>query len=140
MIVACNNSKEKENPNQTEEQMNEIENPLLSESILPYGAPDFSKIKDEHFKPAMLEGIKQQKKAVEAIANSEDEPTFENTIVAMEKAGKDLDRVFTYYGIYSSNISSEEFREIQQELAPEISNYRSQISQNAHVKLTGFYI
>ena len=45
MIVACNNSKEKENPNQTEEQMNEIENPLLSESTLPYGAPDFSKIK-----------------------------------------------------------------------------------------------
>ncbi len=49
ILVACNNSKEKENPNQVEDQTNNTENPLLSESTLAYGAPDFSKIKDDNF-------------------------------------------------------------------------------------------
>ncbi len=71
LVLACNNSKEKDNPNKSEEQMNNNENPLLSESTLPYGSPDFSNIKDEHFQPAMMEGIEQQKNAVEAIANNE---------------------------------------------------------------------
>jgi peptidyl-dipeptidase Dcp len=52
-------------------------------------------------------------------------PTFKNTIEALERAGKPLNRVFTYYGIWSSNVSSPEFREIQGELAPMISDYSS---------------
>src|SRR5690606_33058804 len=83
-VVACNNSKEKDTTNYNEQQMDETANPLFSESTLPYFAPDFSKIKDEHFKPAMLEGLSQQKEIVESIAESEEEPTFENTVLALE--------------------------------------------------------
>jgi peptidyl-dipeptidase Dcp len=67
---------------------------------------------------------------MDAITNNPDAPTFENTIVAMERSGKELDRVFTYYGILSSNMSTPEFRAIRTEMAPKISEYRSKILQN----------
>ncbi len=67
---------------------------------------------------------------IEAIANNTAAPTFENTIVAMEKTGYDLGRVFTYYGIWSSNQSSPEFRKIQAEMAPKLSAFFSKIRQN----------
>ena len=94
------------------------------------GVPAFDEMELSQLKPAMQKAMKMHLKQMDSIANQKSEPTFENTIVAMEKSGSELDQVFTYYGIYSSNISSEDFRSIQQELAPEISNYRSQISQN----------
>src|SRR5690606_29241078 len=62
--------------------------------------------------------------------NNPDPATFENTIEAMERAGKPLDRAFTHYGIYSGNMSSPEFREIQSELAPLFSEFWSKITQN----------
>ena len=67
---------------------------------------------------------------IDAIADNPAAPTFENTIVALEGAGQPLDRVFTYYGIWSSNRSSPEFREIQQRMAPKLSEYGSKITQN----------
>ncbi|WP_439651397.1 M3 family metallopeptidase [Mesonia aestuariivivens] len=94
------------------------------------GVPAFDKMELSDLKPAIEKAMQLHLQEIKKIANQNSEPNFQNTIVAMEKAGKDLDRVFTYYGIYSSNISSEEFRIIQQELAPEISKYRSKISQN----------
>jgi peptidyl-dipeptidase Dcp len=57
-------------------------------------------------------------------------PDFENTIVAMERAGSDLNRIITYWGIWSANVSSEEFRKIQQEMAPKLSEFQSKIIQN----------
>src|SRR5690606_2014344 len=90
--MACNDSKEKENKNKNESQMSNIENPLFTESTLPYGAPDFSIIKNEHFKPAILEGIVQQKNAIGAIIANTEEPTFENTVLALEKSGELLNR------------------------------------------------
>ena len=68
---------------------------------------------------------------VDAIASNSQPPTFENTILAMERAGRDLGRVFTYWGIWSSNLSTPEFREIQQEMAPKLSEFNSKITQNA---------
>ncbi|HPE84502.1 MAG TPA: M3 family metallopeptidase [Aequorivita sp.] len=130
LVVACNNSKEKENPNKSEEQMNNTENPLLSESILPYGAPDFSKIKDEHFMPAMLEGIEQQKKAVEAIANSEDEPTFENTVLALEKSGELLNRSSqVFYALAAAN-TNETLQAVEEEMAPKFAAQKDMIYLN----------
>ena len=130
LVVACNNSKEKENPNKSEEQMNNTENPLLSESTLPYGAPDFSKIKDEHFVPAMLEGIEQQKKAVEAIANSEDEPTFENTVLALEKSGELLNRSSkVFYALAAAN-TNETLQAVEEEMAPKFAAQKDMIYLN----------
>jgi peptidyl-dipeptidase Dcp len=130
MVMACNNSKEKENTKQTEDQMDQTENPLLSESTLPYGAPDFSKIKDEHFKPAMLEGIEQQKKAVEAIANSEEEPTFENTVLALEKSGELLNRTSqVFYALAGAN-TNETLQTVEEEMAPKFAAQKDMIYLN----------
>ncbi|WMS88491.1 M3 family metallopeptidase [Pleionea litopenaei] len=110
----------------------EESNLLLQEWTGPYqGVPAFDKAKLEDLKPALKEGMQRQLAEIEAIANNPEAPTFENTIVEMEKAGQDLSRVFTYWGIWSSNMSSPEFRAIQQEMAPELSAFFSKISQNA---------
>jgi peptidyl-dipeptidase Dcp len=133
LVVACNNSKEKENPNKSEEQMNNTENPLLSESTLPYGAPDFSKIKDEHFMPAMLEGIEQQKKAVEAIANSKEEPTFDNTVLALEKSSELLSRSSQiFYALAGSN-TNETLQAVEEEMAPKFAAQSDMIYLNENL-------
>ena len=64
------------------------QNPLLSEFITPYGAPDFDKIKPEHYKPAMEQSIAEAKEEVRAIINNPDVPTFANTLEALEHAGE----------------------------------------------------
>lgn len=72
---------------------NESENPFLAEFQTPYGTPDFSRIKVEHYEPAFLAGIDQQNEEIRTIVENADEPTFENTIVALDKSGEVLDRV-----------------------------------------------
>ena len=106
-------------------------NVILTEWTGPYqGVPAFNKMKVEMLKPAILDGMQQHLEEIDSIANNPEAPTFENTIIPFEKSGAALDRAFTYYGIFSSNLSSPEFREIQKELSPKISEYSSKISQN----------
>ncbi|WP_010182383.1 M3 family metallopeptidase [Aquimarina agarilytica] len=106
-------------------------NPLLKEWTGPYnGVPQFDKMKLTDVTPALEKGMALHLQEIETIATSKATPTFENTIVAMEKAGSILNRVFTYYGILSANRSSPEFRKIQKEMAPKLSEYSSKISQN----------
>jgi len=78
------------------------------------------------FEQAMADHLAQ----IDEIANNQDAPTFENTIVAMERVGRPLGRLFSYYGIWSGNVSTPEFREIQGELAPKISEFNTKITQN----------
>lgn len=107
------------------------DNPLLQEWTGPYGGlPAFDSMKLEYLKEALVVGMKMHLAEIDAIANTTDKPTFDNTIAAMEKVGNALSRVFSYYGIWSSNLSSPEFREIQNEMAPKISEYNSKIIQN----------
>ncbi|NNJ82416.1 MAG: M3 family metallopeptidase [Flavobacteriaceae bacterium] len=123
LIVSCKQEKN--------EPMAMVDNVLLKEWDGPYGGvPDFNQMKVEDVKEAMLQGMELNLKDIDAIANNEDAPTFENTIEAMERAGEELDRGFTYYGILRSNMSTPEFREIQTELAPLFSEFRSKITQN----------
>ncbi|MBJ6116704.1 M3 family metallopeptidase [Pontibacter sp. BT310] len=106
-------------------------NPLLKEWTGPYGGvPAFDKMSLADLKPAMEKGMALNLAEIEAIANNPAPATFENTIEAMERAGEELNRAFTYYGIWSSNVSSPEFRAIQAEMAPKISEFSSKISQN----------
>lgn len=110
---------------------NSDKNPLLAEWTGPYqGVPAFDKMQLDDLKPALEEGMKRYQAEIDAIAQSSEAPTFENTIVEMERVGDDLGRVFTYYGIWSSNMSSPEFREIQREMAPKISSFFTKINQN----------
>jgi peptidyl-dipeptidase Dcp len=84
----------------------------------------------ELVKEAMLKGMEISLSDYDKIANNLDAPTFENTIEEMERSGKLLSDVYPYYGILSSNMSTPEFRKIQGELAPKLSEYSSKISQN----------
>jgi peptidyl-dipeptidase Dcp len=81
-------------------------------------------------KPALEEGMSRQLAEIEKVANQAEPATFENTIVAMERAGEDLGRVFNYWGIWRGNLSTPEFRVIQQEMAPKLSEFFSKVTQN----------
>jgi peptidyl-dipeptidase Dcp len=117
--------------NDTKEVKYMTDNVLLQEWSGPYnGVPAFDKMNVDDIKLAMQKGMELSLKDIDKIANNSKPATFENTIEAYERSGKELDRVYSYYGIFSSNMSSPEFREIKSELAPELSDYRSMISQN----------
>jgi peptidyl-dipeptidase Dcp len=94
------------------------------------GVPNFDEMTLEDLKPALNQAMAINLIEIENIANQSTSPSFDNTIVALERTGKVLNRVFTYYGIWSSNLSSPEFRNIQQEMAPIMSAFFSKISQN----------
>ncbi|WP_342761213.1 M3 family metallopeptidase [Rubrivirga marina] len=107
-------------------------NPLLQEWTGPYGGvPAFDRMALDDLEPAIEAGMAAHLAEIDAIAQNPEPPTFENTIVAMERAGKPIERAFTYYGIWSSNLSSPEFREIQGRLAPRLAEYSSKVTQNA---------
>ncbi|MEQ8750556.1 MAG: M3 family metallopeptidase, partial [Amphiplicatus sp.] len=109
----------------------ETDNPLLADWSGPYGGvPAFDRMNVADVKPALEAGMAQNLAQVDEIANNPAPATFENTILALEAAGDDLGRVFTYYGILSSNMSTPEFRAVQQEMAPKLSEFNSKITQN----------
>ncbi len=128
VLTSCNQKKETVD---TTKETEKTDNILLAAWTGPYeGTPAFDKMNLEDLKPAIEKGMEINLKEIDEIANNTEAPTFENTIVAMERSGEELDRVFTYYGILSSNMSSPEFREIQKEMAPKLSEFQSKISQN----------
>jgi peptidyl-dipeptidase Dcp len=107
-------------------------NPLLAEWSGPYGGvPPFDRVKVSDFKPALEAGMAENLSEVERIANDTAPPTFENTIVALERAGRSLDRVQTVYGIWSSNMNGPEFQSVQREMAPRMAAFFDKITQNA---------
>ncbi|MBQ1926334.1 MAG: M3 family metallopeptidase [Proteobacteria bacterium] len=93
-------------------------NPFASPSTLPYGMVDFSKLKSEHFLPAIEAGIAQQLAEIDAIANQADEPTFDNTLVALEKSGELLMRVWTVFEGLSISMSDPILDETEHKVAP----------------------
>ena len=106
-------------------------NPLLAEWEGPYGGvPAFDRMDLAGLKPALEAGMEANLAEIEEIASSAEQPTFENTILAMERSGRPLERAFTYWGIWSGNMSTPEFREIQQEMAPRLAEFQSKITQN----------
>ena len=106
-------------------------NPMLKPWEGAYqGIPAFDRVKVADVKPAMLKAMELSLEEMEAIASNSEPPTFENTIEEMERSGAPLDRAFAYYGVFSSNLSSPEFRVVQSELAPLFSEFQSKITQN----------
>jgi peptidyl-dipeptidase Dcp len=106
------------------------QNPLFSASQLQYQAPDFSQIRTEHFQPALEAGILAHDKEVQAIAIQSAPPTFENTIVALEKSGALLDRASSVFYNLSSSNSNPEIRRIQSEMAPKMAAHTDNINLN----------
>ena len=108
----------------------QTQNPLFQASTLQYQAPDFSVIKDEHFQPALEQGIKEHYQEILAIANNPAAPTFDNTIVAMEKSGALLNRASSvFYNLAGSN-SNPALRKIQGEMAPKMAAHSDNINLN----------
>ncbi|QTH73301.1 M3 family metallopeptidase [Pseudoalteromonas xiamenensis] len=117
--------------NATAEQVQTVENVLLEPFKGPYqGVPQFDKMDLNLLKPALEMAMAENLTEIDKIANNSEAPNFENTIAELERAGKTLERVFTYYGIWSSNVSSPEFRQIQGEMAPKLAAFNSKITQN----------
>ena len=85
---------------------------MLKEWNTPFQTPPFDEIKDEHFMPALLEAMEAEKVEVETIANNQQEPTFENTIEALEKSGELLDRVSRVFGCLNSANTNEQLQNI----------------------------
>lgn len=107
-----------------------MENPLLTESPLPYGAPQFDKIKNEHYLPAFEQGFKEGKAEIDAIVANTDEPTFENTIVALEESGQTLERVSSiFYNLMEADTDDEK-QEIAEKISPMMNEYSMYISLN----------
>ena len=95
------------------------------------GVPAFDRMDLAQLKPALEAGMAMNLAEIDAIATNQAAPNFENTILALEDAGRALSDVFSYYGILSSNMSTPEFRAIQQEMAPKLAEFQSKITGNA---------
>ncbi|PYI60874.1 MAG: dipeptidyl carboxypeptidase II [Verrucomicrobia bacterium] len=105
-------------------------NPLAIESALPYHYPSFDKIKEEHFVPAIEAGMREQLKEIEPIANSSDKPTFDNSIVALERTGRLLDRAQRTFSNLNACDTNPTRQKIEKEMAPKLSAHRDQIFLN----------
>ncbi len=105
--------------------------PLLAPWTGPYGGvPPFDKVKVDDLKPGLETGMAQQLAEIDRIANDPAPPTFENTIAAMERTGRTLDRVGTVYGVYSSTLNDEAVQAVEREMAPKLAAFSDQITQN----------
>lgn len=105
-------------------------NPLLQTSNLPYGAPDFSKIKYEHYLPALKEGIRQQRAEIQRIVDNTEKPTFANTILAYERSGVLLDKVTSiFYGLTSAD-KTKEIAATEKEITPLLTDLENEILFN----------
>ena len=108
-----------------------MENPFLTESKAPFGAPEFDKIKNEHYLPAFEAGIAEAKAEIDAIVANQEEPTFENTIEAMEYAGETLNRVANvFYNLMEAN-TNDEMQQIAEQISPMLNEYSMYVSLNA---------
>ena len=93
-------------------------NPFFEPSTLPYGMPPFAEIRDEHYRPAFEKGMADQLEEIAAITASAELPTFENTMIPLERSGQLLDRVATVFYNKSSADSTDFTNELEEEIAP----------------------
>ncbi|WP_282162345.1 M3 family metallopeptidase [Ulvibacterium marinum] len=101
-------------------------NPLLS----PFDTAPFSKIKDEHFKPAFLEAMEAARKEIDTITDNPNDPTFENTIEALEFTGQHLDRISSLFFNLNSAETNPKIQKIAQEISPLLSEFSNDVTLN----------
>ncbi len=105
-------------------------NPLLQESSLPYGAPDFSKIQEKDYLPALEEAIKQKRDEIKQIVENKDSATFENTIVAYDQSGKLLDRVSRIFFALVEADKTPVIAETEKKIMPKLTELDNEIAFN----------
>jgi peptidyl-dipeptidase Dcp len=107
-----------------------MKNPLLQNFNTPYNTAPFSKIKNEHFKPAFIQAIKMASDEIDTICNNPNAPTFENTIEALEFSGETLSRISSIFFNLNSAETSDEIQKIAQEVSPLLSKFSNDITLN----------
>lgn len=105
-------------------------NPFFTEYTTPFGVPPFDQIEVAHYKPALLKGMEEHAKEVEAIVSNPEEPTFENTIVALDQCGQLLQKVMYAFGGQSSVNTNDEIQALEQEFYPMLSKHSDDIRMN----------
>lgn len=106
------------------------QNPLLSSSTLPFGAPDFSKIQESDYLPAIKAAIQNQRENIQKIVNNKQKPNFKNTILAYEESGVLLDRVSSvFFGLTSAH-KTPVIAETQKTVTPLLTELENEISFN----------
>lgn len=105
-------------------------NPLLESFATPFGVPPFEKIKLKHYKPGIEKLIEKSREEIEAIANQDTEPSFENTIEALERGGRDLDQAAEIFFNLNSAETSDEMQALANELSPMLTAFGNEIMQN----------
>ena len=110
--------------------MDPMQNPLLATYHTPYHTAPFHLIKTEHYEPAILKGMEMHNEEIEAIINNPEQPTFHNTIVALERSGAILDRAATIFGNLLSAETNDELQAIAQRVMPQLSEHSNNISLN----------
>jgi peptidyl-dipeptidase Dcp len=106
-------------------------NPFFAESTLPFHAPPFDKIKDTDYQPAIEAGMAKQREEINALANNPAPPTFENTIVAMEKTGRLFDRAMSTFGAVTGANLNPVLQEVQKVEAPKLAAHSDAIFLDA---------
>jgi peptidyl-dipeptidase Dcp len=125
-LVACN-SNTTPAPAAAQPAAKAAPSPFATISPLPYNLPPFDKIQESDYRPAFEEGMAAQRKEVDAIAKNAEAPTFDNTIVAMERSGLELARVSSVFFNLTSSNTSDELDKIQGEMAPKLSAHQDAI-------------
>lgn len=105
-------------------------NPLLADFNTPYHSAPFEKIETVHYKPAFLETIKKAKEEIQAIINNEEEPTFENTIEALELSGERLGTISSIFFNLNSAETNEEIQQLAQEISPILTQHHNDVILN----------
>src|SRR6185312_6175906 len=106
-------------------------NPFFAASTLPYQAPPFDKITDADFQPAIEEGMKQQLAEVERIAEQTEPPTFDNTVVALDRTGALLTRVSKVFSALAQANTNDTLQKVQKEESPKLAAHRDAIFLDA---------
>lgn len=127
VTASCGNNKEKSGDEQTASSAN----PFTEASKLAYQTPAFDQIKDDDFQPALEQGMKIQLEEMQKIADNPDAPTFENTLVAMEKSGQMLTRTNNVFSALTSGNTNPKLQKVQEEIAPKQAAHEDAIYLNS---------
>lgn len=122
LLVSCHHQKKENNL--------DMDNPFFSKPETPYGVPAFDRLRPEHFIPAFEEGMRQQKQEVNAITSNPQEPTFENTIEALEYSGELLNEVSAVFFNMCETNNSAEMNDIAERISPKLSAHSDDINLN----------
>ena len=127
-LAACNSNSEQKKSMENVKDL--ASNPFMHASTLPFQAPDFTKIKNSDFAPAFEEGLKEQLAEIEKIARNPEAPTFENTLVALEKSGQLLRRVNGVFNMLSGANTDSVLQKLNEDIAPKLAALQDAVFLN----------